>query len=501
MRSRVKAKTNRDNQNTPSTHIQNESRSVAANIQPKLTIGQPNDKYEQEANHIADRVVSSGTASSHSQSEKQQTREAQSGKLHKKPLRSGSQRLQPQPYSIKQKQEIVPELSASTIQSNQILTNASPSIQRFALVEGTLQDENDPALDNNMRSFASDMNRRNYFNMEEFRDHATGQTDYIGNVFSGPYPGLWVRFPQQGLNILGENHQQLVLKDLMPAVGSTNFIGERFASDDMNMFDSPEFQSTYEELTQEEYKQMGIDQDPDKQQYAGEPLLPKMGYILDYAIQYLQSDGMVMLNLEGYLGKPLQRYLLLAWAWSKDNLNHVARMQALGQELMPEKEVLANVHRRIAPDLDPFMNSLIPDNYLENSLGTPGYSYLLPLLREFAEAFSQMTLRMIIEDPDSGLRDEQRVNLSQGSAIPRETSQAYSDVRNHGIYELVALAATNGVRYAGYGSSHLTYIINRGLPANSQGIFINGAELQRIINLNNMIQARINQQLEDRSAP
>ena len=26
-------------------------------IQPKLTIGQPNDKYEQEADHIADKVV------------------------------------------------------------------------------------------------------------------------------------------------------------------------------------------------------------------------------------------------------------------------------------------------------------------------------------------------------------------------------------------------------------------------------------------------------------
>lgn len=470
-------------------------------VQTKLSITQPNDKYEQEADRIADQVVHSDTTCARLLSEKPQNVERQSGKLHKKPLRSGSQELAPQPYFMKQNRAILSQPPAHTIQPGQISPNASPSIQRFALVRGTLQDENDPALNNNMRSYAGDEGFRNYHDMEEFRDHAAGQTDYIGNVFSGPFTGLWVRFPQQGLNILGENHQQLTLKDLMPAVGSTNFIGERFASEDMHMFESPEFQSTYLDLTQEEFEHMGIDQDPDKQQYGGESLLIKTGYVLHHALPYFQPDGMDMLRLEGYFGKPLQHYLLIAWAWSKDNLDRIIQMQSLGQEVMPEKEVLAEIHRLIAPHLEPFLNTLSPDDYLENSLGLPDNVPIIPLLREFAGAFSQMTLRMMIEDTDSGLSHKQRDKLDFNRATPDQTSQAYQDVRNHSMYKLVTQAAANGVRYAGYGSNHLTYIMTQGLPANSQGIFINGSGLQRIIELNRMIRTRINQQLEERSTP
>lgn len=470
-------------------------------VQTKLSIAQPNDKYEQEADRIADHVVHSDTTSSRLLREKPQNIDRQSGKLHKKPLRSGSQELAPQPYFMKQNRTILSQPPAHTIQPRQISTNASPSIQRFALVGGTLQDENDPNLNNNMRSYATDKSFRNYHDIEEFKEHAAGQTDYIGNVFSGPYTGFWVRFPQQGLNILGESHQELTLKDLMPAVNSTNFIGERFASEDMHMFESPEFQSTYLDLTQEEFEHMGIDQDPDKQQYGGESLLMKTGFVLHHALQFLQPDGMDILRLEGYFGKPLQRYLLIAWAWSKDNLDRVIQMQSLGQEVMLEKEVLAEIHRLIAPQIEPFLNSLSPDDYLENSLGLPYNRQIIPLLREFAGAFSQITLRMMIEDTDSGLTNQQRDELDFNRATPRETSQAYQDVRNHSMYKLVTHAAANGVRYAGYGSNHLTYITNRGLPANSQGILINGEGLQRIINLNHMIRTRINQQLEERSTP
>lgn len=470
-------------------------------VQTKLSIAQPNDKYEQEADRIADHVVHSDTTSSRLLREKPQNVDRQSGKLHKKPLRSGNQELAPQPYFMKQNRTILSQPPAHTTQPRQISTNASPSIQRFALVGGTLQDENDPNLNNNMRSYATDKSFRNYHDIEEFKEHAAGQTDYIGNVFSGPYTGFWVRFPQQGLNILGESHQELTLKDLMPAVNSTNFIGERFASEDMHMFESPEFQSTYLDLTQEEFEHMGIDQDPDKQQYGGESLLMKTGFVLHHALQFLQPDGMDILRLEGYFGKPLQRYLLIAWAWSKDNLDRVIQMQSLGQEVMLEKEVLAEIHRLIAPQIEPFLNSLSPDDYLENSLGLPYNRQIIPLLREFAGAFSQITLRMMIEDTDSGLTNQQRDELDFNRATPRETSQAYQDVRNHSMYKLVTHAAANGVRYAGYGSNHLTYITNRGLPANSQGILINGEGLQRIINLNHMIRTRINQQLEERSTP
>lgn len=400
---------------------------IAASIQTKLTIGQPNDRYEQEAGHVINNTSVNNRL---------------------------DQRSNP-----------------NSIQAKTINQTSAPLIQRHAFVGNQLVDPQDATLDNNMKSYAADNQLRDYIDMHEFQAHASAATDHIGNLFTGPEPGLWVRFPEQGLNILGEDHTRVTLKDITPAVGTTNFIGERFASEDLS--ETPELQSVYEENTQSEYEQMGISQEFDKSRFAGEPLLIKTGYVLSHGMQFLEPQGMMHLAADGYFGKPFQRYLILAWAWSKDNLRKLRESPDTANAVSAELQILASVHEALASDMDPFIDSLVPGDPLEFTLGRVAYAYMIPVIRQFSEAFTLAIVRMVADDANSGLNAGNRNYLRNNVAPPIIREHALSAVRNEKIRQIVVRAAANNVRYAGYGFNHAQYLANENrLPANSQLIYL-----------------------------
>jgi hypothetical protein len=105
-------------------------------------------------------------------------------------------------------------------------------VQRRAWVGARQVMPDEPGLTANMKALAGDNLVHIYLSNSEFADHAAGKTDYLGNLpASSTSPGTRVRFSPKGTNLLGENHEQITLEDVIPAVGSTSFIFEPFSTD------------------------------------------------------------------------------------------------------------------------------------------------------------------------------------------------------------------------------------------------------------------------------
>ena len=96
----------------------------------------------------------------------------------------------------------------------QRLPDGAP-IQRRAFVNDTQVGSNAPGLNGNMQAMVNDNTIRDYQTMEEFQNHAAGNTDYIGNLADG----TWLRFFPTGLNIIGERHTEVTLSAVLNAVG------------------------------------------------------------------------------------------------------------------------------------------------------------------------------------------------------------------------------------------------------------------------------------------
>jgi len=88
----------------------------------------------------------------------------------------------------------------------------------------------------------------------------------------------------------------------------------------------PELKAAYEAANQPEFKKFGIENERDKQQYGSESLIPKMGIGLAFALPYFEKTSPISgLTSSSYLGQPVQRYLKLAWGYTKDNVSEVAK--------------------------------------------------------------------------------------------------------------------------------------------------------------------------------
>jgi hypothetical protein len=152
-----------------------------------------------------------------------------------------------------------------------------------------------------------------YFGQSEFADHAAGKTDYLGNLpDSSTSPGTWVRFSRKGTNLLGENHEQVTLEQVAPAVGSTSFIFEPFSTDVLTPGSAME--AAYDLETKDRYADFGVGGVADKRQFGAESLYPKMGFALTLLLPYFTGENSELDGLKagGYVGKPTQRYLRIA---------------------------------------------------------------------------------------------------------------------------------------------------------------------------------------------
>jgi hypothetical protein len=117
-------------------------------------------------------------------------------------------------------------------------------VQRHAFVRDKQVKPSSPNLTPTMKAMAADTTVRDYRDGGEFADHADGKTDHLGTLRAGS-PGTWVRFARTGSNLLGEDHTKVKLEHVMPAVGSTSFIYEPLATDDLSA--SPAMKAAYEQ--------------------------------------------------------------------------------------------------------------------------------------------------------------------------------------------------------------------------------------------------------------
>jgi len=141
-------------------------------------------------------------------------------------------------------------------------------------------------------------------------------------------------FPS-GTNLLGENHTTFPLETVLPAVGSKSFIYEPFASDTLGA--GSNIKTAYDQEDQGMFKTFGVEKVKDKQPFGAESLFPKMGFALTVAMPYFEGKQKITdIDPDGYFGQPLQRYLKIAWADSKDNKQVVAQKKESQGEDRPK---------------------------------------------------------------------------------------------------------------------------------------------------------------------
>ena len=168
-----------------------------------------------------------------------------------------------------------------------------------------------------MKAFTTDRTVRDYGSMAEFADHAAGKTDHLGNLpASSSSPGTWVRFAPAGTNLLGEDHTKVTMEHVAPAVGSTSFTYEPFATDDLSS--RPTMKAAYETENADNFARFGVSMPPDKRQFGGESLFPKIAFAFVLLQPYVDGSGSLAdLKAGQYVGQPLQRYLKIAWGYAR----------------------------------------------------------------------------------------------------------------------------------------------------------------------------------------
>jgi hypothetical protein len=341
-------------------------------------------------------------------------------------------------------------------------------LQRFAFVNEKQIEKSEKNFTPEMQGMVSDTVVRNYTGVDEFKKHAGKQTDYLGNLADG----RWMRFRPTGINLLGEIHIKVSLDQVLPAVGSKSFIYEPFSSDVLTA--GSNIKSAYEAENQGLFKTFGVETEKDKQQFGAESLFPKMGFSLTSAEDYF----------EGYLGQPVQRYLKIAWAYSKDNQALVAQQKKANQTIPPRLEALATVHAAVEPKIDKFITTLVVDGQIEDELDKKANAGLRAPIAKFAKAFTEAIVEFAATETSSRLSAAERKKLSAvKSTSHRDKISLFGKWRNFLFEDNVKAATKRGVRYAGMGQHHLDYLQDIGLEKTQHPFEMDGKDMKAFTDL------------------
>jgi len=320
------------------------------------------------------------------------------------------------------------------------------SVQRKVFINGE-EAEAQEGWSDPMKAMANDEGVRDYTGEDEFRLHAAGQTDYLGNLPDG----TWLRFNDQGINILGEWHDGVDVFKMLPAVGSTNFIYEKFADDDTSA--TPRVKEAYDASNEDEARALGIE-GQDTQNHAGESMFPKFGFAVSEAIQYFANTE-EMKNLRNpetsnpgsYFGKPVNNVLRVMWRYSRDLADQ-------GNGLPPAAAQFAAVGQAHEAVLGDFLDGLVADGYIGDAvLAAEDPEALLEALRAWLGASLEAMAEKVAADFGDEMDPDWIAELSSDDKQTR--SDAFYDVRDVSLQNNIQEAADSGVRYAGVGVYHL----------------------------------------------
>lgn len=343
----------------------------------------------------------------------------------------------------------------------------APVVQRRAWVAGSPVLPTDPSLDASMRAFARDGVVRDYISMAEFKNHAGGKTDYLGTLpATSTSPGTWVRFNPAGTNVLGEDHTEVTLEHVMPAVGSKSFITERLATDDLS--GRPAMKAAYEAENQAVLANYGVARSPNQQLFGAESLFPKLAFAFNLLLPYVCGmKPLADLKPGSYIGDPLQRYLKIGWGHAADVAAEVAALKASKQRVPAHLRRLAGVFTATKAELGTFVTALPVDGFLGDALATRTGRKKLPPLERFCRAFlAAMAAHM---KSDTGITAAERRSLAgMPRGTPRQRHQAFLRWRDMHFSHTLRAAVSRGVRYAGMGREHMTTLVAEGLPPNTK---------------------------------
>jgi hypothetical protein len=292
------------------------------------------------------------------------------------------------------------------------------------------------------------------------------------------------------MNVLGETHTEVSMKEVAPAVGCTNFIYEEFASDDLS--GTPNLQSTYQKANADSAKGLGIGT-KDLQKHGAESLFPKLGVVFIKLLHYL-SDPTIFAHLakgkpgttkeseeleaEHYLGRLFQRGLIMGWAYGQDMKKESLSKKKSSAPAQTQAAALASVVTKVEGELNPFISKLSPDGYLGDSLQVIQDGNLFDPLKQFVDATIALITEMGAEasSSETGFSESEQAELASDTTTNDRKYDLLWQWRNTSFASRVNEAAKGGVRYAGMGSSHLAALADS-LPANSQGYYMDGADL------------------------
>ncbi|WP_433290704.1 hypothetical protein ACQPZQ_00065 [Pseudonocardia sp. CA-142604] len=353
------------------------------------------------------------------------------------------------------------------------LTSLAVSVQRAAWVGGQRVDASSgAALTPEMHELAADRDVHDYQDENEFRRHAAGQTDYLGNIeHQRPeYNRIWVRFSPTGLNVVGENHAQVTLPDIVKAVGTRSFIYEPFPTDDLSA--NPATAAASDRANVGPMAALGIRENDNIRQFGAESLFPKLGYAFAGMMPLATPDNLSRMN--GFTGKRLQHYLVIAWTYGGEVRAEVeARNQRTSAEVADEPVEQHRAEAKIAKFHDTqqllggFVDALQSDAELGVSLADwraahpESLDRLLGELREFGRNFIELLAAKVDEDTSLSKSDQKYVKANPNL----DRFQYWRDMK----FQASALAAhARGVRYAGMGANHMRDLrrrlgLNRGI--------------------------------------
>lgn len=347
------------------------------------------------------------------------------------------------------------------------------AVQRAVWIEGDYVEPTDTRFSRatpRMREWLADSGIRDYQHEDEFRRHAAGKTDYLGNLEDG----TWLRFSATQLNVVGEDHTGVTLPDILRAVGGTkSYIYELFPSDKL----PPRMRSAFVESGPNVLADLGVGPKDSLRAHGAESIYPKLGYIMTLLKQQLDTfrrHGLEPRDRDNkvYGQKPVQRGLSYAFAFAQDTRarrdglkNRLAsRLSTRHRRAEAADRQLIDVFGRHERLLMTFEATFRPGGYLNDTLlswreryGAPGLDALTAALDDFADA--AMPAFRQYQQQDDALSDDDRRRLA-GAPTPEKE---FGDWRNMTFRQNARAAVRSGKRYAGMGENHRGYLEGAGL--------------------------------------
>jgi hypothetical protein len=370
--------------------------------------------------------------------------------------------------------------------------SSGAAVQRYAFITGTQLRRTDPMVSGAaMMDMVTDQMVRDYTTPAEFKNHAAGTTDHIGNL--DDETRTWLRFPTIGLNVLGEMHEtESSFEHVRPAVNAKKFISEAISSEDMPK--GSQLDATYQAEHADRYKQFGIENEKDKKQFGAEPLLPKVGFAMTGLMPYLKVDpkapqSVKDLTSDNYAGKIGQSLLKEGWAYGTDIRTQVALERVAFVPVAAKRGALADTVDSLFSILDPFITALAVHGFLGDPLSQPKNAPLIVPLRQFIQALIDALVEVATGDPSANLSAAQQKKLSDPKAGNEDKGKMFLDWRNRNIANAVKDAAARGVRYAGMGWAHMKYLQDHGAPAGVTIFDMNGDDITAFENHTNELKA------------